>query len=233
MKVASFCAALLATTGIALAANSKPASAVTFGFNNITGGDTVGDAYNSNFSFDVSQSQSDSSKVIFKFLNSSPSTSTAAIKQFALSLDNSIAGLLSNIKVNVDNIGTVKFDSKVQNLPQSNLISGWVDEIFGGGTDGANKNSVQSGEVLGVSFTGKYTDVITALNTGKLQVGIHVGSLPINGASDSYISGNPSTKSVPEPATVFGLMAFGIGGFLTRRNGKNSKTKVIAAKVTV
>jgi PEP-CTERM motif len=42
-----------------------------------------------------------------------------------------------------------------------------------------------------------------------------------------------STQSVPEPGTILGLMAFGMGGLLVRKNGKNGKTEELTAKVTV
>ncbi|BAY96278.1 hypothetical protein NIES37_02080 [Tolypothrix tenuis PCC 7101] len=236
-KHTAFISALVVTTGVALAATAMPASAVTFGFNNIAGGDTVGDQYNSNFSIDVSQSSTNT--VLFKFLNTSANSNTSALKQFVFSANPTVSSLLSNMQVNVGNVGTVKFanditnqNSKIQNLSQSNLVSGW-NPIFGGGTDGGNNNSVQSGEVLGVSFNGNYNDVITALKNGNLSVGIHVGSLPNGNSSDTYVTSLSSTQSVPEPATIFGLMAFGMGGLLTKKNGKNAKKEVLPVKITV
>jgi hypothetical protein len=41
------------------------------------------------------------------------------------------------------------------------------------------------------------------------------------------------TQSVPEPGMLLGLMAFGTGGLLTRKNGKNGKTEDLTAKATV
>ncbi|OUL35236.1 hypothetical protein BV372_11785 [Nostoc sp. T09] len=231
MKFGALISTLIVTTGVALATTSVPAAAVTFGFNNIAGGDTVGDAYKSDFSFDVTQSGSD--KVLFKFLNNSSGTN--ALKQFAFSVDNSISSLLSNMMVDIGNVGIVDFDANPQNLSQSNNISGWDGTTFGGGTSGANKNSVQSGEALGVSFSANYNNVLAALSAGKLQVGIHVGSLP-GGASDTYVSnsyyvppGNPPviTQPVPESGSILGVIAFGIGGLLIRKRDKNIQLETV------
>ncbi|MBW4564581.1 MAG: PEP-CTERM sorting domain-containing protein [Mojavia pulchra JT2-VF2] len=224
MKVASLIPAFLITTSVVLATTSMPASAVTFGFSNIAGGDTVGDAYNSNFSFDVIQSSSDT--VLFQFSNTG--SVEHALKQFAFSIDNSVSGLLSNMMVNVGNVGTVNFNGNPQNLSQSNNILGWDGTTFGGGKSGKNSNSLQPGETLGVSFTANYNNVIAALNARTLQVGIHVGSLP-GGASDSYVNSSPISQSVPEPGTIVGVMAFGIAGLLTRKNSKNEKLENIKA----
>ena len=210
MKLASLVPTVIATAGLTIAATAIPAAAVTFGFQNIAGGDTVGDAFASGFKFDVTDNGG--GKVLFKFLNNSSGTN--ALKQFALSVDPTKSGLLSNMAVNVNNVGTVKFDDKSQNLSQSNLIAGWDGETFGGGTSGGNSNSVDVGEALGVTFTGNYNNVLAALNSGLLQVGIHVGSLP-NSASDAYVSSYiappplpPETpKKVPESTVSFAALA--------------------------
>ncbi|MDZ7956547.1 MAG: PEP-CTERM sorting domain-containing protein [Aulosira sp. DedQUE10] len=245
-KHTAFISALLVTTGVAVVTTAMPASAVTFGFNNIAGGDTVGDTYNSKFSFDVIDQGNNS--VLFKFANNTLSVANQdpTIKQVAFSVDSTApSNLLSGITFNSSfntSLNGVNFTSNTSNLAQSNNISGWDGTTFGAGLPsgqgGGNANGVQRGEVLGVQFTGNYNNILTAITTGKLQIGIHAGSL-VGGASDayvnttSYVNSAPSTQSVPEPATMFGLMAFGMGGLLTRKNGKNSKKELVTAKVTV
>lgn len=208
MKLKSLVPALIAATGLTIAATAIPASATTFSFNNISGGDTVGDAFAPGFSFDVTDAGG--GKVLFKFLNNSSGTN--ALKQFAFSADSTVSSLLSGMQVNVDNSGTVVFDNIAKNLSQSNKISGWDGETFGGGTSGGNGNSVQVGESLGVTFTANFNNVITALTSSKLQVGIHVGSLP-NGASDAYVNSyipknnTPIVIQVPEPTVSLAALA--------------------------
>jgi hypothetical protein len=61
---------------------------------------------------------------------------------------------------------------------------------------------IQGGEILGVSFTGDYNLVISALKDGTLKLGLHVQALP-NGQSDSYISSSSgNTQDTPEPLTM-------------------------------
>ena len=214
-------ATLLAGSALAAFALTAPAQAATFGFSNISGGDTVGDGLNSYFSFDVTDAGS--GKVDFKVSNTVPgssSSSGAAIKQVAFSVNEAIVGsLLSSIQV--INSSGVDFESSTQNLSQTNnLGSAWFGEDFGGKTDGGNRNSVQSGEFVTFKFNANYSNVLAALNTGNLRLGIHVGSLAA-GASDSYVNGvpTPPPTPAPEPLTIIGsLAALGLGATMRRRN---------------
>ena len=66
---------------------------------------------------------------------------------------------------------------------------------------------IQGGESLGLSFTGDYNLVISALNNGTLKLGLHLQALP-NGASDPYISSsNGNTQDNPEPLTMLAARA--------------------------
>ncbi|WP_373527345.1 PEP-CTERM sorting domain-containing protein [Nostoc sp.] len=227
MKVTTIVSLLLTGIGATVIATSAPASAASFSFDNISGGDTVGDAFASNFSFDVTDNGG--GKVLFKFLNNA--SSTQALKQVAFSVDNSVSGILSTMVLNVGNSPNVLFESKknTQNLAQSNNISGW-NETFGADTKGANSNAVQSGESLGITFNANYNTVLTAINAGTLKLGIHVGSLP-NGKSDSYVNSVPTpTTSVPEPSTLFGVgLAFGIATLFKANNDKKWKQEKFKA----
>ncbi|WP_071189416.1 PEP-CTERM sorting domain-containing protein [Trichormus sp. NMC-1] len=223
MKLASIATALAAVTGITIAAIAMPASATTtnFGFGNIESGDTVGDAFASGLSFNFTNNNDGT--VLFKFLNNTSGQN--AIKQFAFSVDPTVSGLLSGMQLNVGNVGNVNFAANTQNLSQSNKISGWDGTTFGGGTTGGNNKSVQVGEQLGVKFTGVYDNILAALNNGSLKVGLHVGSLPINGTgdggSDSYVNlytpPAPPPARVPEPASLVGLGLVASGMVMVRR----------------
>lgn len=218
MKIATIVSLVLTGIGTTVIATSAPASAANFSFNNISGGDTVGDAFLNNFSFDVTDNGNNT--VLFKLLNNASGTQAGqSLKQVAFSSGNN---LLSNMKVNVGNSSGVSFESKNQNLSQSNNISEWIGTTFGASTKGGNSNALQGGESLGITFNANYNAVLTALDSGALKVGIHVGSLPA-GASDSYVNA-PSPKKpkkVPEPATAVAFGLFAVGALkLTTKNKK-------------
>ncbi|MEY2979212.1 MAG: PEP-CTERM sorting domain-containing protein [Prochlorotrichaceae cyanobacterium] len=207
-------ALLTGAATLATVAFAAPAHAATFGFGNISGGDTVGDAFASEFSFDVTDYGS--GKVLFKISNNG-TTGTNAIKQVVFSLKDSVSSLLSSMAVDIGNVGRVDFQNRVQNLSQSNnLGSAWFGEDFGATTRGANANSIQKGESLGITFNGNYQSVLTALNYGDLKLGIHVGSLP-GGCSDSYVSILPEPTKVPEPMGLLGTVALGVSAAVRRR----------------
>ncbi|MBD2533506.1 PEP-CTERM sorting domain-containing protein [Nostoc flagelliforme FACHB-838] len=229
MKVTTIASILLTGMGATVIATSAPASAATFGFQNILGGNTVGDAFAKDFSFDVTDNGGGT--VLFKFLNKASYTSyNPALKQVAFSLDNSVSSLLSNIKLNVNNTGNVLFEESTKNLPQSNSISGWNITNFGADPDGGNSKAVQSGESLGITFTANYSAVLAAINAGTLKLGIHVGSLP-NGASDSYYNSVPTPRTpVPEPSILFGAgLAFGLATLFKGNHDKKWKQEKIKA----
>ena len=195
---------LLAVAGAAALSAVSAAPASAFGFSNIAGGDPPGDAYQSSFTFDV---LNQGSSVIFKIHNSGNSTAPSMFIRQVFFDDN---GYLSSLQsVNFGNGGVVDFDGGASNaqLPQggNNFTT---DYAFS--RDGGNGNGVQAGETLGLKFTGNYNNVILALNSGALRLGIHVQGLP-NGASDSYISSN--TQDIPEPLTM--LAAGAAVGFVT------------------
>ncbi|MBD2725126.1 hypothetical protein H6G96_02000 [Nostoc sp. FACHB-892] len=96
MKVTTIVSLLVTGIGATITTASAPASAASFGFQNIPGGDTVGDAFAKDFFLDVTDNGGGT--VLFKFLNkaSNPS-SNSALKQVAFSVDNTVKGILSEI----------------------------------------------------------------------------------------------------------------------------------------
>jgi len=207
---------LLAVAGVAALSAVSAAPASAFGFGNIAGGDPPGDAYKSSFTFDV---LNQGSSVLFKIKNSGNSTAPSMFIRQVFFDDN---GYLSNAVVNFGNVGTVNFEDNNGNaqLPQggNNFTT---DYAFS--RDGGNGNGVQAGETLGVRFTGNYNNVIGALNSGALRLGIHVQGLP-NGASDSYISTN--TQDTPEPLTMLAAgAAVGFGTMFKKQREKAQKAE--------
>jgi hypothetical protein len=134
-------------------------------------------------------------------------------------------GYLSAPSANVSNIGEVAFSGGAGNdrLPQggNNFTT---DYAFSRNTGDGNAWGIQAGESLGLSFTGDYNLVISALNSGDLKLGLHVQSLP-NGQSDSYISSG-NTQDTPEPLTMLAAgAAVGFGTMFKKQRDQAQKSK--------
>lgn len=86
-------------------------------------------------------------------------------------------------------------------------------------------NGINSGEWVGLDYhieqNASYSDVINAINSGELRVGIKIKSLPDGSSEWAVNSKASSTSLVPEPATLM-LLAFGCAAVLTA--GKKSIT---------
>ena len=150
--------------------NANSAQALTFGFDNIdtgatSGSELSGDPFVNDFSFDVLDGGNGS--VLFNFANADSTNQGHFIGD--LYWDDS-TNLLSNMNLNVGNIGQVDFKTGNTNLPQGNNIS--FNGDFGIKKSGPARNGVNGGEVLGVAFTGNYDSVVSALSNGDLRVGI-------------------------------------------------------------
>jgi hypothetical protein len=210
---------LLAVAGVAAvsAVSAAPASAITFSFANITGGDTPGDAYVSNFNFEVVDK---GDRVLFNIYNL---VNTAAPDMFIRQVFFDDNNYLSDPRPNIDNFGTVDFTGGASNaqLPQggNNFTT---DYAFSRQVPG-NGNGIQGGEKFGVSFQGNYATVFNAVNSGALKLGIHVQALP-GGASDSYISSN--TQDTPEPLTMLAAgAAVGFGTMFKKQRDRAQKAE--------
>jgi hypothetical protein len=211
LTVASFAA-------ISSVVSAAPASAFTF--SNITGGDTPGDAYQDSFSFDVT---GDETSVLFKISNSGNASAASMFIGKIFFDDN---GFLSNAVANVGNVGDVAFSGGASNdqLPQGG--NGFTtDYAFTRNNGAGNQRGVQGGETFGVSFSGNYNNVISALNSGALKLGLHVQALP-GGASDSYISSAANTENTPEPLTMLAAgVAVGFGTMFKKQRDRAQKAE--------
>lgn len=200
------------------ALSAAPASAFTFG--NIVGGDAVGDAYKDSFSFDVT---GDASSVFFKIANSGNAAASTMFISKVFFDDN---GYLSAPSANVGNTGEVAFTGGASGdqLPQGG--SGFTtDYAFSSNNGAGNKWGVQGGEALGLSFSGNYNNVVAALNSGALKLGLHVQALP-NGASDSFLSSSANTENTPEPLTMLAAgAAVGFGAMFKKQRDQAQKAE--------
>ena len=211
---------ILAVVGVTALSALSAAPASAFSFGNIVGGDTWGDAYQNSFTFDVT---GDASSVFFKISNSGNAAASTMFISKVLFDDN---GYLSNPLANVGNSANVAFTGGASNdqLPQGG--NGFTtDYAFTRDTGAANKWGVQGGEALGLSFSGNYNNVIAALNSGALKLGLHVQALP-DGKSDSFMSSTGNTEDTPEPLTMLAAgVAVGFGTMFKKQRDQAQKAE--------
>ncbi|MEG3925267.1 MULTISPECIES: PEP-CTERM sorting domain-containing protein [unclassified Microcoleus] len=220
---------ILAVAGIAAvsAVSAAPASAIglapasAFSFANIVGGDTPGDAYANSFSFNVID---EGTSVLFNIINSG---NAAASEMFISKVFFDDNNFLSGV-ANIYNNSNVAFSGGASNdrLPQGG--NGFTtDYAFSRNTGAGNRWGIQGGETLGVSFTGNYKNVVSALNTGALKLGLHVQALP-QGQSDAYLStiSTSNTEATPEPLTMLAAAAaVGFGAKFKKQRAQAQKAE--------
>ena len=218
---------LLAVAGVAAVSAVSAAPASAFNFSNITGGDTPGDSYVNSFTFDVVD---EGQSVIFNIKNSGDAAASSMFISKVFFDDKKSFfdddTYLSSPLVNIGNVGQVGFNggaSKDQ-LPQGG--NGFdTDYAFSRNTGEGNEFGIQAGESLGLSFTGDYNLVISALKSGDLKLGLHVQALP-NDQSDSYISSNGNTENTPEPLTMLAAgAAVGFGTMFKKQRDRTQKAE--------
>jgi hypothetical protein len=210
---------LLAVVGVAAVSAVSAAPAWAFSFSNIAGGDTVGDAYVNSFTFDVVDQ---GSSVLFNIKNSGDATAPGMGISKVFFDDN---GYLSAPSIYGWTGLLVSFTGGARNdqLPQGG--NGFTtDYAFSRITIANNAFGIQANESLGLSFAANYNNVIAALNSGALRLGLHVQDLP-NGASDSYISSNSgNTQATPEPLTMLAAgAAVGFGTMFKKQRAQAQK----------
>jgi hypothetical protein len=213
---------LLAVAGVAAVSAVSAAPASAFTFSNIPSENTAGDAYVSNFNFNVVD-QGD--RVLFNIYHlENPATPGSFIRQVYFDDNN----YLSDPWANIGNFGTVDLPGGASdaNFPQGGN-SFDTDYYFSRQPGGPNnKWAIQGGEKFGVSFQGNYANVVTALNSGALRLGIHVQALP-GDASDSYISSiSSNTQETPEPLTMLAAgAAVGFGTMFKKQRDQAGKAE--------
>ena len=216
---------LLAVASVAALSAISAAPASAFNFSNIAGGDTVGDAYNNSFGFTVADQGGLAVFNIFNFGNPSATNMFIAGVFFD---DNGSLSSPSAPWTNVNNVGQVAFSGGASNaqLPQGGK-NFTTDYAFFSDNGGGNVSGVDANEKLGLAFAvASYDNVVTALNSGALRVGLHVQALP-NGASDSYISSNSgNTQDTPEPLTMLAAgAAVGFGTMFKKQRAQAQKAQ--------
>ncbi|MCU0545097.1 MAG: PEP-CTERM sorting domain-containing protein [Oscillatoriaceae cyanobacterium Prado104] len=213
---------------ISSAVSAAPASAFTF--SNITTEKTselVGDAFVNNFGFNVTDRGNNS--VLFSIFNNNTTDASMNIASVFFDLGSN-NNLLRNMSLNISNIvkpgGSVNFVNDTTGaMPQSNKIDpDWsTDFSTTRRNQGGAINGVNGGETLGISFTGNYNNVISALNAGTLRLGLHVRGIGPTDGSDAFVSGG-STENVPEPLTMLAAgVAVGFGTMFKKQRDRAQK----------
>lgn len=226
MKIPQFIGSALITSSVVtlsavLAPLTANAANFSFNFQNIAGADSGGDSIVSQFSVDVADNGTGTT--LWKFKNAPAATSSASVIAqiyFEWGGDSNSPYKLSVNQLNSGNVGNVNFASGANpsQLPQNNSI----DDLALGATNPAPQKGIGLNEALGVIFnSANATDLQAAINSGDLIVGLHVtGIAAYNGNSDSYIS-STTTKPVPVPGLLLGVMAAGaLGGTRLLKNKK-------------
>jgi len=209
---------LLAVAGVAAVSAVSAAPAWAFSFGNIAGGDTVGDDYVNSFTYTVTNQ---GSGVRFDIFNSG---NVAAPNMFISKVFFDDNGYLSAPSLYGTNVGEVSFSGGPSNdqLPQggNNFTT---DYAFSRNPGSGNVGGIQGAESFPVRFRGNYNNVIAALNSGALRVGLHVQGLP-DGQSVSYISSN--TQDTPEPLTMLAAgAAVGFGTMFKKQRQRDQKAR--------
>ncbi|MEG4969272.1 PEP-CTERM sorting domain-containing protein [Microcoleus sp. B6-A1] len=212
---------ILAVAGIAAVSGVSAAPASAFSFSNIASDNTSGDAYVNSFSFDVLDNGSNN--VLFNIFNNNTDRSAAEIFIAAVHLDTgSNTNLLSNFGI-INGRG-VNFTEGATPLPQTNnLATPWSTDFAAG--INRTRDGVQTGEVLGLSFTGNYNNVVDALNNGTLRLGMHVRGIGQKGDSDVFVS-TGNTEATPEPLTMLAAgAAVGFGTMFKKQRAQAQKAE--------
>lgn len=205
------------------------AQADTFGFHAITNNNpaqvAIGEAQ---FFVDVTD-PAGLNNILFTFRNTGPIASV--IGQVYFDDQGATNSLLLNIAAyNVGNVGTVAFTPPATpaELPSANTAVppfNTTDSFSAGADNPAPTNGVNSSEAFGIQFnlkgTFEFADVIAAINSGDLRMGIHgisLGTGPGLGGSESFVN-NP--VPLPPSAFLMGSGLLGLLGFGWRRKVKS------------
>jgi len=226
MKKTIKIAGLLVFALASLATLSVPASAITYNFQCITNNNASNCAIGEAQLTMVVASFSDSlgQGVGFTFYNTAVNPASITDVYF----DDGLLGtgvlaqpmrVINNNPIAPPNATPVSFSplATPANLPGGNPIGFTTTTGFSADSDNPitqrGVNEANESVTIAFAFRGSNTlaDVIQALNSGALRVGLHVQSIGATGGSEGFVN------IVPEPG-FYGLLALGLGGlFLAAR----------------
>lgn len=97
------------------------------------------------------------------------------------------------------------------NLPSGNVEDFHADRVFSAANP-QKANGVGPGESVTIRFTASFPDVVEALESGELRVGLHAPGFGNHG-NKSFVN---DVQGVPEPG-LLALLALGAGALALRR----------------
>lgn len=200
---------LVLVAALGLVSSGTPAYSAQFGFVNISNNSGIASSVASQFLVDVIDS---GANVDFKFTNAVGTASSIADIYF-----DQVPDLFTGISSISDSGAGVAFASPATpaDLPGGGTI-GFAADFSADSVPPASPNGVDAAsEWVTISFalgSNAYADIINALNSGALRIGLHVQSIGTTGQSDAFVN-----TPVPEPG-FYGLLSLGLGGlYLLRR----------------
>ena len=201
---------------------AAPAYAILYGFDNITNNNPA-DAAIGEAQLSVDVTDQGSGLVLFTFSNTGPEASSitdvyfndASLFDFAslIDADDNPNGYLSDPGVDFSPYASPG-DLPGGNNASPPFVMAPASPSFDSDPD-VQANGVNPGEFLGILFEdASFTDVIAAINSLDLRIGIHVQGFA-SGGSESFVNGN-GISSVPEPAAMLllggGLICLAVVG---------------------
>ncbi|MFK5953365.1 MAG: PEP-CTERM sorting domain-containing protein [Desulfobacterium sp.] len=187
---------------------SSNAFAYDYGFDSITNNSDI-NANNGEAQLSFSVTQLSNTQLEFVFKNAGPEDANITSIHFKDDVS-----LMTWVDFSAQTSAGVSFvmDTRSANLKGINFP---VDYSFFRTRQGGVSNGINQGEVLGLIFDfteGDWDEIIAALDTDSLSVGMHVQAFG-DGGSEKFIS-TSSTNPVPEPASMvlLGIGLMGIAG---------------------
>ncbi len=222
-------ALLIAATSTILAVGTRPAEAFNLGLFNVSNNGATNVAPQ----FNIDVVDQGSGNVQFTFTNSG-SVAPASITAVYFGKGSLFSNLLQYVTLIDKDQGTggntnVDFSEGASpGNPQGGITWTSAFDADADSPSGFNKNGVDVGESLGITFKlingATLSSLQQGFQQGDLAIAMHVQSIGGSGGYSDWFGTNPDLEPVPEPITLLGTgMALGFGGLFKREYDKKKK----------